>query len=193
MYGDVDAEARLDAVDEGFAEGDADIDDPDMLAVLGHRLQAEDAEAVAAGLDAGDRPVLGIGDDDGLAPRRDVVAEGFRVMHPIEGQRRRLGEGDERDARRLEGGVAWPEHGAERVAIVVRQGVLDRRQPGDDGADGARRPALVFERGDDALVLQLELLIERGIGGRLLFDDGKRSEEERGADRRRRDGQDEAS
>src|SRR5947208_1841424 len=55
-----------------------------------------------------------------------------------------------------------------------------------------RRAALIVDRGDDAFILKLELLVEGEPGQRALLNDGKRSQHAAADRHRQRDRKDEA-
>jgi hypothetical protein len=81
--------------------------------------------------------------------------------------------------------MAPPSSVPRRIAVAFGDGVADRRQRGDDGADRERGTPFVIDRRDDAVILQPELLFERQPRQGTLLQDGKRSEDSAG----HRDGQ----
>ena len=98
MHGEVDAEALLGAIDEFLAEGGANVDGCQALAVAQDRRHAENAQRLAARFDADDR-LAGLDRlHHGVAARRDVVAEDLGRVNAVEHQRRRRLERDQRDA-----------------------------------------------------------------------------------------------
>ena len=76
------------------------------------------------------------------------------------------------------------------VAIALGDGVADRRQRGDHGADRQRGASLIVDRGDDAVILQLELLFERELRQRALLEDRKGAEDGAGRRYGQRNGED---
>ena len=76
------------------------------------------------------------------------------------GGRRRL-EADQRYALRLDRRQRGLQQRHQRVAIALGDGFRHRRQIGDDGADRQGGAPFIVERGHDAVILQLELLVER--------------------------------
>jgi hypothetical protein len=185
MHGEVDAEALLGAVDEFLAEGDADIDIAQRLAVTHDRGHAEDRKRLAGGLDADDRSAGLDRFHHGDAPCGGVVAEDFRGVDPVEARRRGLPERDQRDALRLDRRPGGAEQLAEPIAVALGDRLFDRRQGSDDGGDRKRGAAFIVDGGDHAVILQLELLIEREPGQRTLLADREAAEDGAGD----RDGQ----
>ena len=59
------------------------------------------------------------------------------------------------------------------IAIVPGNGIGNRRQRGNYRADRERGAPLVVDRGDDAILLQLQLLFEREPRQRALLNDRK--------------------
>ena len=123
----------------------------------------------------------------GGAPRRDVVAERLGIVDAQEDGRRRQG----RDSSAACPAPSAPpgrrraaRSGASRSPLTMAS-----RRPAAALAmtvlTAMRRASLIVERGDDAVILQLELLIEREPRQRALLNDREGAED--GA--RRRDGQ----
>jgi len=149
MHGDIDAEALLGAIDEFLAEGNADIDDTDTLAIAHHRRHRKDGKRGTGRLDAERLRIVDAQEDRGR--RLDHV----NVWHALGFQRR--------------GDTAKQRH--HRAAIALGDGVGNGRQRRDDTADRKGGTAFIVECGDDAVILKLELLIEREAGhGPLLKD-----------------------
>ncbi len=185
VHGEIDAEALLGAIDELLAKGNADIGDGEALPVAHDRRHGENTERIPSGFDADDRLAGFVRLDHGSAPRRDVFAEKFRLVNPEEGGGRRRVEADQRHPLRLQRRQRCLQQRQERVAVAFGNRVRHRGQIGDHGADRQRGPALIVEGGDDAVILQLELLVERKPRQGALLNDRKRSEDSAG----RRDGQ----
>ena len=61
--------------------------------------------------------------------------------------------------------------GVWKVISGIPCAVSDRGQRGDHGADRERGAPLIVDRGDDAVILQLQLLFERELRQRALLDD----------------------
>ena len=192
MYGKVDAEALLGALDEFLAESDPDIGIGDTLAVAHDRRHGENAERIPARFDADDRFAGPVRLHHGDAAPRGVVAESLGVVRAVEGGRRRCLESDQRDPLRLQRLHGAAEQRPQRIAVALDDGLTDRRQAGDHRADCQRRPPLIVERGDDAVILQLELLVERELRQRALLDDRECSEDGAGHRNRQRNDQDQA-
>ena len=176
MHGEVDAEAPLGPVHELVAERGADIDRGEAPAVAHDRRHAEDAERQAALFDACDLLAAAVRLHHGDAALGGIVAEDLRLVHAIEIDRGRRPDVDQRDALRLQCGHRAAEQRAERVAVAFGDGVGHRRQRGEQRTQGERRAPLIIDRGDDAVVLQLELLFERESCQRTLLDDRKAAE-----------------
>ena len=192
MHGEVDTEALLGAIDEFLAEGGPDIGNREALAVAHDRRDAEGNERVARRLDADDRLSGLVRRYDGDATRRDVIAKCLGVMDAQEDRCRRQGQAHDRKTLRLHRLHRAIKQRHQPLAIPLGDGIDDRRQVGDDRADRERRAALIVQRGDDAVILQLELLVERELGQCALLDDGEGPEDSAGHRDRQRDGQDQA-
>ncbi len=67
--------------------------------------------------------------------------------------------------------MASPSSLRQSVAVALCDGVGDRRQRCDHGGDRERGAAFIVDGGDHAVILQLELLIERELRQRALLDD----------------------
>ena len=98
MHGKVDAEALLGAVDEFLAERGADVGIRDGLAVTHDRRHAENAELLPPRLDADNRRAGLDRLHHRVAAARNVVSENLGGMDPVERQRRRRLERDQRNA-----------------------------------------------------------------------------------------------
>src|SRR6478752_6280251 len=189
----VDAEALLGAIDEFLAEGGADVDIGQRLAVSHDRRHAEDRKRLAAGLDA----------DDGLAgldrlhhggtPRRSIVVEHLRRMDTVNRGRGRPPERDQRDALRFQRLQGLAKQLAQSVAIILCNGLGDRRHGCEQGRDRQRGAAFIVNGGDHAVILQLQLLIERELRQRTLLDDREGSKNAAGEGHRQRNGEDQAN
>ena len=155
MHGKVDAEALLGAVDEFLAERGADVGIRDGLAVTHDRRHAENAELLPPRLDADNRRAGLDRLHHRVAAARNVVSENLGGMDPVERQRRRRLERDQRDTLRRQRLHRAAKQCRQRVAIASGDGVADRRQRGDNGADRERGAPLIVDRGDDAVILQL--------------------------------------
>ncbi len=137
MEGDVDVAVGLEIVEEGLAEGQAELDRAELLGSLRNRHHAADAEPGYAALEPDHDLVLLIGDQNGLAEAGEVVAEFGRLMHAQERGCRRHMELELIDAVfRLGGGKHRPEQADQGVAVLLGHRVLRRRHCGDDRAHG---------------------------------------------------------
>jgi hypothetical protein len=68
----------------------------------------------------------------------------------------------------------------EPVAVAFEDGVADRRQRRQGGANRERRAPLIVERRDDAVILELELLVEGEARQRALLNDREGSQDPAG-------------
>ena len=167
MDRDIDTEARLHRIHKGLAEGGADIDRAQQGLAVDNRGGAEDVENVAAGFDTADRLFRRERLDDHLAPGGDVVAEGFRIVHPGEGDARRYLNGDQFDAKWLEILQRFVEQRVDACAILradhglqfrhVRHGIGHRLHGARIGLHGADHVGVV------GLQLAMEGQIDRGV------------------------------
>ena len=107
--------------------------------------------------------------------------------------RRRLLERDQRDALRRQRLHGVAEQRRQPVAVFLGDGIGDRRQRGDHGTDRQRGAAFIVDGGDHAVILQLELLIERELRQRALLGDREGSEDAAGDGHRQRNGEDQAN
>ena len=189
VHGEVDAEALFGPVDEFLAEGRTDVDIRKALAVTHDRRHAEDAEHFPPGFHSDDRFAGLDRFDHGAAAGGDVVAENLRRVDAIERHRRRHLEGDQRNPLRNERLVGVAKQRRQGVAIALGDGVADRRQGGDHGTDRERGPPLIVDGGDDAVILQLQLLVEREPRQGALLSDRKASEDGAGCRDRQRNGE----
>ena len=89
--------------------------------------------------------------------------------------------------------MASPSSAAKSVAVTLGDGIGDRRQGCNHGADRKRGAAFIVDRGDHAVILQLELLIERELRQRALLDDREGSKNAAGDGHRQRNGEDQAN
>ncbi|MGY4329099.1 hypothetical protein ACVWWG_003516 [Bradyrhizobium sp. LB7.2] len=163
-----------------------------VLAVAHDRRHAEDAERLAARLDADDLPTGLERLDHGGAAGGNVVAESLGRVDADEGDRRRQLEGDQRDALRLQRLVGVAEQREETVAVALGDGIADRRQGRDHGGDCQRGASFIVDRGNHAFILQLELLIEREPRQRPLLGDREAGENGAGHRNGERDGENQA-
>ena len=90
--------------------------------------------------------------------------------------------------------AAWapPSSAVMAVAVAFVDGGGDRGQRGDHGADRHGGASLIVDCGDDAVILQLELLVERQSRQRPLLKDRKGAEDGAGGSDRQRNGEDQA-
>ena len=77
-------------------------------------------------------------------------------------------------------GMAGIEQRSQSAAIAFGDGIGDRRQRGDHAADRERGAPFIVDRGDDAVILQLQLLLERQPHQGALLDDRKGAEDPAG-------------
>jgi hypothetical protein len=168
-----------------LAKGNADVGNREAFAVTHDRRHRENAEQLPPGFDAHNRLAGLVRLHHGFAPRRDVLAEDLRRVNPEEGGRRRGVETDQGNSLRLQRLHGAREQRHQRVAVLLGDGFRHRGQIGDDGTDRQRRAPLIVEGGHDAVILQLELLVEREPGQRALLNNRKGPEDSAG----HRDGQ----
>ncbi len=164
MDGEVDAEALLGAIDKLLAEGGADVDIRETLAVAHDRGDAENAEFVPSGFDAHDLLAARKCLHDRAAPCRNVVTENLRVVDAVERYCRRRLEGDQGDALCLQSRHGAAEQRGQSVPVSLGDRFRHRRKCRDRGAHRERRAAFIVDRRDDAVILQLELPFERKLG-----------------------------
>lgn len=192
MHGEIDAEALFGPIDEFLAKGGADVGVREDLAVAHDRRHAENAQRLAARFDADDR-FAGLDRlHHRVAAPRDVVAEKLRCMNAIEDERRRRLESDQRDTLRDQRLHRAAKQRRQPVAIALGDGIRDRGQRGNHGADRERGASLIVDRRDDAVILQLELLVQREPHQGALLNDRKRAENGAGRRHGQRDGKDQA-
>ena len=153
MHREVDAEALLDAVDKLLVEGDADIGNGDTLSVAHDGRHRKNAEGVPAGFDADDGFSGLVRLHHGIAPGRDIFAELAWSVGPVESRGGRRVEAEQRDALRLEGLERRFQQRLECSAIALGDGVSNRRQVGDDGADRQPRATFIIEGRNHAVIL----------------------------------------
>ena len=136
----VDAEALLGAFDEFLAEGGADVDIGQRLAVAHDRRHAEDRKRLATGLDADDGLAGPDRFDHGGTPRGSIVVEHLRRMDAVDGHRRRPPERDQRDALRLHRlhGLAEQPASPSRSPFAMASATGGRAAITDDTASAAR-------------------------------------------------------
>src|SRR6185312_16349141 len=79
---------------------------------------------------------------------------------------------------------------AQSVTIILRKGLGDRRHGGDKGRNRQRGAAFIVDGGDHAVILQLELLIERELRQRALLGDREGSKDAAGGGYGQRNGED---
>jgi hypothetical protein len=177
IHRQIDAEAQLGIVDEWLAKGNADVDDADAPAVAHDRRHGEDAERIPPGFDADNRLAGLVRLHHGLASRGDVIAEDLGLVHTEEIRGRRRLEADQRHAPRLYRRQRRLQQRHERVALALGDGLRHRGQIGDDGADRQCGAAFIVEGGHDAVILQLELLVEREPCQRAQLNNRKSSQD----------------
>ena len=177
MHREVDAEALLGAIDEFLAESGADVDIRQRLAVAHDRRHAENRERFATRFDADDR-LAGLDRfHHGGAARGDVVAEHLRRVDAVE-----RGGGACQNV--ISGmpcafiaSMASPSSAPSPSRSPLAMASPTGGRAAITAADRQRGAALIVDRGDHAVILQLELLIERELRQRALLDNREGAED----------------
>ena len=177
MHGEIDAKTLLGMIDEFLAEDGADVERRDALAVTDDRGDCEDAERIAPLFDADDRLCCRVRGHHGGATRRNIITERLGIVDSQENGGRRQDQVHQGHALRFQRLRCIAEDCRQTVAIALDDGVRNRGQGGQCRADGHRGAPLIIEGGDHAVILQLELLIERELHQRTLLHHRKGSED----------------
>jgi hypothetical protein len=114
-------------------------------------------------------------------------------MDTVNRGRGRPPERDQRDALRFQRLQGLAKQLAQSVAIILCNGLGDRRHACDQGRDRQRGAAFIVNGGDHAVILQLELLIERELRQGALLGDREGSKDAAGDSHCQRDGEDQAN
>src|SRR5215210_5852871 len=164
MYRKVDAEALFGTIDEFLAKGGADVGGREDLSVTQDRRNGENAQRFPPGFDTHNR-LAGLERlENGLSAPRNVIAENLRGVNAVKHERRRCLERDERDALRTQRLHRGVEQRGQGVTIAFDDSIAYRRQCADYRADRECGATLIVDRGDHAVILQLQLLCEREPG-----------------------------
>jgi hypothetical protein len=177
VYGKIDAETLFGAINEFLAEVGADVDICEGLAVADNRRHTEYAQQLPPGFNADD---LSAGPErlhHGVAAPRHVIPENFRRVNPVERERWLRFECDQWDALHFQRFHGAAKQRRQPIAVAFGDGLAHRRQCRDHRRDRERGAALIIDRGDDTVILQLQLLFERELGERALLPNRKASED----------------
>ena len=139
---------------------------------------------------AGDRLSGLVRGHHGDPARRNVIAKRLGIVDAQEDGCRRQDQVHQGHALRLQGLVGVAKQGRQAVAIALGDGIGYLRQRGQGGADRKRGAPLIVERGDHAVILQLELLFECELRQRALLQNRKGPENPAGHRDGQRNGED---
>ena len=131
-----------------------------------------------------------VGLNHGAAARREIFTEDFWCVEAVDHLGRWRLEGDQRDALGRQRLHRVAEQRCQAVAVLFGDRLGDRRQRGDRRADRQRGASFIVDGGEHAVILQLELLIEREMRQRALLGDRESSKDGAGDGHRQRNGED---